>query len=318
MVTPVRKKFSPDELVLSVVIPVFNERETVEELLRRVHAAPFRKQVIVVDDGSVDGTRDKLRLLDAAGKINDLVFHERNRGKGAALRTGISHATGDLVLIQDADLEYDPAEYPKLIQPFVDGKSDVVYGSRFLTGMAHRVLFFWHSLANRFLTTISNMFTNLNLTDMETCYKVFRTEIIKSIPIRENSFGFEPEITAKVAAMRCRIYEVGISYDGRNYDEGKKIGWRDAVWAFVCVIRYGLFYTPPKTIDAILSEAENSATKEQSVDDDSSDGPPPSVRESQLHRSEPNVTPPEDQHKEESRQSKFDRGHDIATNSAPA
>ena len=254
MARPTRTPISPDTLVLSVVIPIYNERDTIEEILRRVHDAPFRKEIIVVDDGSTDGSRELLRDLETAGKIDRLVLHEENQGKGAALRSGFAAVTGHVVVVQDADLEYDPAEYPKLLQPFFDGKADVVYGSRFVSGMAHRVLFFWHSIANRCLTLISNMFTNLNLTDMETCYKAFRSEVVKAIDINEKRFGFEPEITTKVARMRCRIYEVGISYDGRGYQEGKKIGWKDAIVAFVCVLRYGLFYKPPKTIDALLAE----------------------------------------------------------------
>ena len=247
-----RKPLSADDFVLSVVIPIYNERDTIEEILSRVHDAPFRKEIVVVDDGSADGSREILRKLEAAGKIDRLILHEKNQGKGAALRTGFAQVTGDLVVVQDADLEYDPSEYPQLVQPFLDGKADVVYGSRFISGRSHRVLFFWHSVANRCLTLISNMFTNLNLTDMETCYKVFRIEVVKAIKITEDRFGFEPEITAKVARMQCRIYEVGISYDGRGYQEGKKIGWKDAVWAFVCVVRYGLFHRPDRTIETVL------------------------------------------------------------------
>ena len=252
-----RKRISPDDFVLSVVIPIYNERDTVEEILRRVHDAPFRKEIIVVDDGSADGSREVLRELEAAGKIDRLILHEKNQGKGAALRTGFAQVTGHLVVVQDADLEYDPSEYPQLLQPFFDGKADVVYGSRFISGRSHRVLFFWHSIANRSLTLVSNIFTNLNLTDMETCYKVFRPEVVKAIEINEDRFGFEPEITAKVAHMQCRIYEVGISYDGRGYQEGKKIGWKDAIWAFICVVRYGLFYRPHKTIETLLAQAES-------------------------------------------------------------
>lgn len=226
---------------LSVVIPCFNEVETVEKLLDAVHASPYKnKEIILVDDFSTDGTRDLLASLKPK-KIDQLIFHDKNMGKGAALRTGIAAATGDLVIIQDADLEYDPNEYSKLVQPIIDGKADVVYGSRFAGGEAHRVLYYWHSLGNAFLTTLSNMFTNLNLTDMETCYKLFRREVIQQISIQENRFGFEPEVTAKVARLNVRIYEVGISYSGRTYSEGKKIGWKDGVRAIYAILKYNLW-----------------------------------------------------------------------------
>lgn len=222
-------------LKLSIVIPVYNERATIETLLRRVLETPFEKELLVVDDCSTDGTREFLRQYSHP-QVR-LFFHGMNEGKGAALRTAIGHATGDVVLIQDADLEYDPGEYGKLIEPIERGLADVVYGSRFLGG-PHRVLFYWHSVGNQFLTTLSNMFTNLNLTDMETCYKVFRRELIQSIRIRSDRFGFEPEVTAKIARRGARIYETPISYYGRTYEEGKKITWKDGMTAVWCIIRY--------------------------------------------------------------------------------
>jgi glycosyltransferase involved in cell wall biosynthesis len=224
---------------LSVIIPAYNEAATIAEVVQRVTATPQDTEIIVVDDGSTDGTIDLIRELDQQGQVRAL-FHESNQGKGAALRTGIAVATGDAVVVQDADLEYDPQEYGKLLQPIEDGKADVVFGSRFLGGESHRVLYFWHSVGNRFLTLISNMFSNINLTDMETGYKMFRRELIQGITIEESRFGFEPEITAKVAKQGARIYEVGIAYDGRTYDEGKKVGWRDGVRAIWCVIKYNL------------------------------------------------------------------------------
>ena len=242
MSAPDRPPLTVENMVVSVVIPVFNERDTIAVVLRRVAATPYRKEIVVVDDASTDGTGVKLRELQQLGlQIDQIVSHPTNQGKGAALRSGFAKATGDVVLVQDADLEYDPLDYPQLLEPILGGKADVVYGSRLLTGSAHRVLFFWHSLANRFLTLVSNMVTNLNLTDMETGYKVFRREVAARLDPREKRFGVEPEMTAKIAKMRCRVYEVGISYAGRSYAEGKKIGWRDAIVALVCIIRYGVF-----------------------------------------------------------------------------
>ncbi|HAI10873.1 MAG TPA: glycosyl transferase [Phycisphaerales bacterium] len=226
---------------LSVVIPVYNECQTIHLILQQVQDVDIDKEIIMVDDCSSDGTRDRLNELAAEADNIRVLFHEVNKGKGAALRTGFEAATGDVVIIQDADLEYDPAEYPKLLKPIVDGKADVVFGSRFAGGESHRVLYFWHSLGNTFLTIMSNMFTDLNLTDMETCYKVFKREIIQNIDIKENRFGFEPEITAKISRMKCRIFEVGISYSGRTYEEGKKIGWKDGVRAIWCILKYNLF-----------------------------------------------------------------------------
>ena len=226
---------------VSIVIPVYNEEETLAEIVALVQQVdlPFAKEIILIDDASTDGTHAVIEQLSDENLVK--VFHEHNQGKGAALRTGFARATGDIVVIQDADLEYDPNEYPKLFQPILDGRADVVYGSRFVGSDAHRVLYFWHMLGNKFLTLLSNMTTNLNLTDMETCYKVFRRDILKQITVTEDRFGFEPEITAKVARLHCRIYEVGISYSGRTYGEGKKINWRDGVSALRCIIKFGLF-----------------------------------------------------------------------------
>jgi len=226
---------------LSVVIPCYNEASTIEAIIDVVIGAPYeKKEIIVVDDCSVDGTRDILRTR-IAPKVDRIIYHEVNQGKGAALRSGIREATGDIVIIQDADLEYDPNEYPQIIAPILQGRADVVFGSRFMGGQAHRVDYYGHRVGNGFLTLLSNMFTNLNLTDMESCYKAFRREIIQSIDIEENRFGFEPEITAKIAKKHCRIYEVGISYYGRTYEEGKKIGWKDGLSALRCILKYNLF-----------------------------------------------------------------------------
>jgi glycosyltransferase involved in cell wall biosynthesis len=219
---------------LSIIIPCYNERSTILSLIKAVKDCPVEnREIIIVDDGSKDGTRDILQSLgDPEARV---IFHERNQGKGAALRTGFSAATGEICIVQDADLEYDPQEFPIVIQPILDGKADVVFGSRFQGGRPHRVVYFWHRVGNGFLTLMSNFFTDLNISDMETCYKAFRREVIQAINIRENRFGFEPEVTAKIAKMNLRIYEVGISYYGRTYEEGKKIGWKDGVRAIYCI-----------------------------------------------------------------------------------
>ena len=225
---------------LSVVIPVYNEVGTIKEIVRRVQAVALEKEIVIVDDYSTDGTREHLREISQNhGNVN-VLYHDHNQGKGAALRTGFEGATGDIIIIQDADLEYDPNEYPLLLEPILDGRADIVYGSRFLGG-PHRVLFFWHYVGNRFLTLLSNMLTNLNLTDMETCYKVFKKEVLHEIKIKSNRFGFEPEFTAKIARKRFRIYETAISYSGRTYAEGKKIGWKDGIKAVLAILWFRLF-----------------------------------------------------------------------------
>ncbi|QNG27827.1 glycosyltransferase family 2 protein [Synechococcus sp. HK01-R] len=225
---------------LSIIIPCYNEAATIISLIEAVKKAPISdREIIIVDDGSSDGTRDILATI----KDHEIsvVFHDKNQGKGAALRTGFQKATGDICIVQDADLEYDPQEFPIVIQPIVDGKADVVFGSRFQSGRPHRVVYFWHRVGNGVLTLMSNFFTDLNLSDMETCYKAFRREVIQAINICENRFGFEPEVTAKISKMNLRIYEVGISYYGRTYDEGKKIGWRDGFRAIYCILKYNLW-----------------------------------------------------------------------------
>lgn len=227
-------------MILSIIIPCYNESKTILSLIKAVKNSPVtNREIIIVDDGSEDGTRDILNQLnDPEVRI---IFHSRNQGKGAALRTGFNEAKGDICIVQDADLEYDPQEFPIVIQPILDGKADVVFGSRFQSGRPHRVVYFWHRVGNGLLTLMSNLFTDLNLSDMETCYKAFRREIIQSVDIRENRFGFEPEVTAKISKLNIRIYEVGISYYGRTYDEGKKIGWKDGVRAVYCILKYNLW-----------------------------------------------------------------------------
>jgi glycosyltransferase involved in cell wall biosynthesis len=226
---------------ISVVIPVYNERATIEQLVHAVRAADVGElEIIVVDDASTDGTVDVLKEQVSA-HADKIIYQPHNQGKGAALRAGFAAATGDIILVQDADLEYNPADYPTLLEPILAGKADAVFGSRFMGGRPHRVLYFWHMVGNRFLTLLSNMFTNLNLTDLETCYKAFRAPLLKSLDLREDRFGFEPEVTAKLAKTRCRIYEVGISYNGRTYSEGKKVNWKDGFHAIYAIVRYNLF-----------------------------------------------------------------------------
>jgi len=244
---------------LSVVIPVYNEAATVAELISRVQSVDVPKEIIVVDDGSSDGTAAELKRLQQQFENMTVLIQPRNCGKGAALRLGFQNASGDFVLVQDADLEYDPAEYPVLLKPLIEGKADVVYGSRFLTTKEHRVLFFWHSVGNQLLTLISNMMTNLNLTDMETGFKVFRRDVIQSIKLEQNRFGFEPEITVKIARMKLRIYEVGISYYGRTYEEGKKIGWKDGIKALWCILKYTIT-TPHSTFKPAEQQTTQTAS----------------------------------------------------------
>lgn len=228
---------------VSIVIPCFNEVHTIEKILKKVLNVRLdvEKEIIVVDDFSTDGTREYLKSIERDDKNIKIIYHQKNQGKGAALRNGFKASSGDIIIIQDADLEYDPEEYHKLLKPLIDGVADVVYGSRFTGSETHRVLFFWHSIGNKFLTFLSNVFTNLNLSDIEVCFKVFKREILDKIELKENRFGFEPEITAKISKLACRIYEVGISYYGRTYAEGKKINWKDGLRAIYVILRYGIF-----------------------------------------------------------------------------
>ena len=229
-----------DNFLLSIVIPCFNEKEFIRELVDRVNSAPIaNKEIILVDDNSNDGTKEIIKK-EIEKKVAKVIYHKENMGKGAALRSGFKKAKGDIIIVQDADLEYDPGEYPRLIKPIVDGRADVVYGSRFIGSQEHRVLYFWHIIGNKFLTLISNMFTNLNLTDIETCYKVFKKDVLDRISLQEDGFGFDPEITAKIAKLKCSIYEIGISYSGRTYDQGKKIGWADGIKVLGAIIKYNL------------------------------------------------------------------------------
>ena len=237
----------PEGFLLSIVMPVYNERESLHLILDRVRAVPLRKEIVLVDDCSKDGTRDLLKELETRDWNDPLTtisvhYHDVNQGKGAAVRTGLQKAGGDVMIVQDADLEYDPAEIPRLLQPIVEGRADVVYGSRFLGDQPHRVLYFWHYLGNKFLTLLSNCFTNLNLTDMETCYKLFTREVVRDVApkLKQNRFGFEPEVTARIARRKYRIFEMSISYHGRTYEQGKKIGWKDGFQALWCIVRYGL------------------------------------------------------------------------------
>jgi glycosyltransferase involved in cell wall biosynthesis len=234
-----RQDESTENFKLSIIIPCYNEQDTIAEVVRRVENSPVKnKEIIIVDNCSTDKTRE---ILAQIGDKHKIILQSRNMGKGASIKEGLKHMTGDFVLVQDADLEYNPNQYPKLLEPLLLGKADIVYGSRFIGGDSHRVDFFWHYVGNRVLTVFANMITNINLTDMETCYKVFRRDIVKSINLHENGFGFDVEISIKTSKLRVRIYEVGIDYDSRTYSEGKKIGWKDGVWALWCIVKYGLF-----------------------------------------------------------------------------
>jgi glycosyltransferase involved in cell wall biosynthesis len=244
---------------LSVIIPCFNEVNTIEQVIEAVKAAPVRSiEIIIVDDCSNDGTQAVLARCES--RVHQVFYHRKNQGKGAALRTGFAAATGDVVIVQDADLEYDPQDFPRMIEPILQNKADVVFGSRFMGSAPHRVVYYWHMLGNQFLTTLSNMLTNINLSDMETCYKAFRREIIQSIVIEENRFGFEPEITAKLSKLDCRIYEVGISYYGRTYQEGKKIGWKDGVRAIFCILKYNLLRSKHNIVQPVPIQGVRSTT----------------------------------------------------------
>jgi len=228
---------------LTIIIPCFNEVRFIEKVIERINSQSIsNKEIIVIDDGSIDGTREKLEKLKNLGKIENLIFHDKNQGKGAAIRTGLKEAKGEIIIIQDADLEYNPNEYPRLIKPITDGDADVVYGSRFLGGGgAHRVIYFWNRIANALLTFVANILIDMNLTDMETGYKVFKKDAVIDLNLQENGFGFEPEITIKLAKKKLRFYEVGVSYNGRTYQEGKKIGFKDGIWAFYCLVKYRFF-----------------------------------------------------------------------------
>lgn len=247
-----RTPIDRDALCLSVLVPVYNERDTIDMLIEQVRAVPIRLEVVCVDDGSTDGTREILAALHRAGRIDRVIHHPANRGKGAAIRTALAASTGNVVIVQDADLEYDPADWPALLEPILEGRADAVFGSRFLGG-PHRVLYFWHSVGNRLLTTISNMFTNVNLTDMETCYKAMRGDVARGLHLTSDRFGFEPEVTARLAQAGARIYEVPISYSGRTYGEGKKIGWRDGVAALGHIVRFNVFSRAPEPVPLPLT-----------------------------------------------------------------